>query len=123
MKIEAGKFYKTRDGKKARIYAVGESYFYSIHGAVLLEKGWSIESWRSDGRSEISTEQRNDLVSEWEEPRPRLKAWLLQCGGDGGSQADTERKGIYYIQFCVDRPTKGEDWVRAEWLDEPSEDK
>ena len=70
MQIEAGKFYRTRDGRKARIYAVdGE-----IHGAIL-----SCGKWGEDGSFSPLFEHSADLISEWiDKPEgnwPAMPAW------------------------------------------------
>lgn len=55
MKIEMGKKYKTRDGKKVRIYAVDGVDAYCVHGAFFTNSkhskdGWSARCWRSNGK-------------------------------------------------------------------------
>ena len=74
MKIEAGKFYKTRGGEKVRIYAVDGAGVFSIHGAVLERESWVVTSWNEDGSSDFS--ESNDIAGEWVEPSPKLKAWI-----------------------------------------------
>lgn len=69
MTWQVGKEYKTRDGYRARIYATdtSNSYGYSIHGALLDEKGWGITQWKSDGESDWDSSF--DLTcDEWREP-------------------------------------------------------
>lgn len=67
MKIEAGKFYRTREGKKARIYATdGNGLDSSVHGAILLPRNqWGLCMWNENGRYFSDEENENDLVSEW----------------------------------------------------------
>ena len=64
MKFEAGKEYKTRDGKKVRIYSTdtnGNSYNL-IHGAVLKKGVWHCFSWNENGHF-INDEMHNfDLM-------------------------------------------------------------
>lgn len=70
MKIEVGKFYKTRDGRKVRIYALdGYSDKTPIHGAVLKSIGWVFEEWHQGGTFNSSGNSYSDIVSEWEEPK------------------------------------------------------
>jgi hypothetical protein len=64
MKIEVGKFYRTRDGRKARIYAVDGREGSNIHGAVLNEIGWITSTWAITGQW-IAAESDRDLISEW----------------------------------------------------------
>lgn len=57
MKLEAGKEYKTRDGRNARVYAVDGTVPYVIHGAVKKSDGeWMAAVWRENGHvgSEVS---------------------------------------------------------------------
>jgi hypothetical protein len=72
MKIEAGKFYRTRDGSKARIYATdGQCGSASeIHGAILLQNGWAIRYWDHLG---CHDDDKISLISEWSEPK--LRPW------------------------------------------------
>ncbi len=68
LKIEIGKFYKTRDGRKARIYHVDEKY---IHGAVYIEREvgvWEVRCWYSSGQITSSGNLNAcDITEEWKE--------------------------------------------------------
>ena len=48
--IDMNKKYKTRDGRKVRIYAVDGGGDYPVHGAIKEEGVWLFESWASDGQ-------------------------------------------------------------------------
>lgn len=72
--IEAGSFYKTRCGLKARIYAtdchkVGYSGL-TAHGAIFSYGEWNFrEWWLSDGKDAIvEKEPEFDLVAPWIDP-------------------------------------------------------
>jgi hypothetical protein len=69
MKIEPGKFYITRDGRKARIYATDSGHErYPIHGACLEEESfWSQESWKAAGDARDGIQHHSDLISPWVE--------------------------------------------------------
>lgn len=76
MNIEVGKFYKTRDGRRARIYAVDGSEFGHIHGAISNSGGWYSQAWDANGQVWstnghifIGSEACRDLIGEWVEPR------------------------------------------------------
>lgn len=71
----AGKFYRTRDGRKARIYATDGSGNYPVHGALLCPDGWMEETWQLDGRNYGGEEKSRDLISEWIE-RPEWPAGM-----------------------------------------------
>lgn len=67
MKIEVGKYYRTRNNHKARVYAVDGGYGERIHGAILRSDGnWMSLWWTADGK--CLTDNLLDLVSKWTEP-------------------------------------------------------
>ena len=112
MKIEVGKFYKTRDGKKARIYATDGSGKHSIHGAVFFDNSWLSHRWTSytwtdEGIYRNGDTDGLDLVSEWEEPKPKFKAWIHRT------------KGSICFHTYGECPDFEFAWMRAPWLDEP----
>jgi len=82
MKIEVGKFYKTRDNDKARIYCINAGGAHDIHGAILSpEDGWVNKSWVLNGSYFVDRENSLDIVSEWSEPselEPQLEDELIR---------------------------------------------
>src|SRR5690625_1364923 len=74
MKIEAGKEYRTRGGKKAIVYAVNRGGSFPVHGAIKHEDMWTVESWTCDGTSIVYDIYAADLVSEWIE-KPIFDHW------------------------------------------------
>jgi hypothetical protein len=68
MNFEPGKFYRTRDGRKALIYAVYPDE-NEIHGAIknklFNEDKWNICNWSLDGHRLIGERGIADLVSPW----------------------------------------------------------
>lgn len=77
MNIEVGKFYKTRNGLKARIYALDGNDF--IHGAVQVDSQWLLFAWQKDGRYIADRESGWDLIAPLidkpEFDRSLLPAW------------------------------------------------
>lgn len=74
MTWEPGKFYKTKGGLKARIYATDGKPSEPIHGAVLDKGCWDCSHWSGEGDSDWMEEW--DLTeSEWTDPRPKER-WL-----------------------------------------------
>ena len=65
LKIEVGKFYKTRTGKRARIYATDGAGRHRVHGAELFDGEWFPGVWLPNGRWDSAYETRRDLVAEW----------------------------------------------------------
>lgn len=67
MNIKVGKFYKTRNGLKVRIYSVdSKDNAQDIHGAYLDEK-WCLGTWTWLGFWFEGKSSDKDIVSEWEE--------------------------------------------------------
>ncbi len=101
-KVELGKQYKLRNGAEARVYAVDGGGDYPVHGAYVHEHGWSVMTWREDGRSWRSGNGRNepyDLV----EVKPRIKreAWItVYKDGLLLSVSDTPEK-LPGVRACV----------------------
>lgn len=64
MKLKVGKSYKTRSGRKVRIYATDGSYPHSVHGALLHEDSWVPFNWEAYGK--VYRERGAlDIVGEW----------------------------------------------------------
>jgi hypothetical protein len=65
MKIEAGKFYKTRDGHKVRIYALDGRPEFSVHGAILYDNGRDRCVWMPSGFFHSRDRDSKDIIAEW----------------------------------------------------------
>lgn len=79
MNIEAGKFYKTRNGMKVRIYATdggrindpsNPDNFYdeAVHGAFFRDGYWYMIYWGIDGVLSRREMKDFDIVSPWFDP-------------------------------------------------------
>lgn len=71
LKIEVGKFYRTRNNKKARIYATDAGREFAVHGAIYNENinAWVPHRWHISGREYSQDKEFDfDLICEWEEP-------------------------------------------------------
>lgn len=108
MKIEVGKFYKTKAHEKVRIYALdGEDQgVKTIHGAVLYEDRWISHIWVHDGRNIKRSDSHRDIISEWDNKSWKGKAWI-------------DLNGVVII--CPEEVdnSKYSGYRRANWLDEP----
>lgn len=84
MKFEPGKYYKTRDGRKVRIYTTDAGGRHPIHGSVWNGDRWVQLSWATSGTYIRSGECGWDLISEWQEPKPReiVHEWMFLLDGD-----------------------------------------
>ena len=65
--IQVGKFYKTRDESKIRIYALDGVFPFSIHGAYeTIGEQWNSTNWLGDGGYLLDNDKSHlDIVSEW----------------------------------------------------------
>ncbi len=110
MKIEVGKEYRRRDGKKAKCvheFKNAKKYPYVIVGDDFFDS----YNCTSIGEVHTGIDPGLDLISPWEEPKPRLKAWIALIG---------PTSGIYFSRFDTESP--GDDFIRAPWLDERPEE-
>ena len=90
MKIEVGKFYRIRAGRKARIYAIDCGGHWPIHGAVLYDGFWEACEWLNNGERFNCIDSELSLISEWTEPLdfdpsclPAWAEWIaMNEGGD-----------------------------------------
>lgn len=116
MKIEVGKFYKTRNGRKVRIYAIDGQKEHPVHGAICDSQNneWYPDSWSFNGEYSRIFGDPLSIVAEWEEPKPKLKAWI--CKNSGTSMKDTVGMVLFSKDGLVS--FNGQEWQRAEWLDE-----
>lgn len=74
--LEAGKYYRTRDGKKA--FVAGKNPFEDLEYpfiGVLQSDASSSDSWAVDGRYIVGEKSNDDLVAEWVEPK-RVTGWI-----------------------------------------------
>jgi hypothetical protein len=74
IRFEPGKYYKTRDGRKARIYITDAGGTYPVHGAVWNTNIWILHTWQTDGifNNQMILKSSLDLIAEWEEPTPKI---------------------------------------------------
>lgn len=73
MKIEAGKTYKTREGRKVRVICTDAKHpAYPVIGLMSDGDKESVETFTLDGKFQLggndSAEYYNDLAEEWREP-------------------------------------------------------
>jgi len=116
IKIEAGKYYRTREGKQAFVAALAQSpfdkdpvpYIGYVKGHKLQEQFW----WSEAGRAQPDgNEDPFDLVAEWQEPK-RIRGWLnvFACASTGfyttgvweTKEAADSRPGIERRLACIE---------------------
>lgn len=91
MKIEVGKFYRTRAGHKARVYATDAGGSYPIHGAIGMDGAWTTADWCASGHFVADSEEAaSDLIGQWREP-VKVNGWV-NVFADGGCSLIFESK-------------------------------
>jgi hypothetical protein len=87
MKIEAGKYYKLRNGKKAYVVCIvhnpfsDESYVYPIMGFIEDRNGTA--SWTLKGESIKDSVSEWDIVEEWRDPQTwEVTVYIARMGTD-----------------------------------------
>ena len=74
MKIEAGKYYRMRDGNKAYVAGVVKDEFntkYPVSGYRHMKKEdeWISVGWKIDGNYFNDEPNDKDIIAEWDEPK------------------------------------------------------
>jgi hypothetical protein len=108
MKLEAGKYYKTRDGRRAYVAAVLENPLGAVGTCypVLGYIGDIYASWRLDGRASREPEVPGDLIAEWREPR-EWTVYVYACKGGDVVSSTTEWVGLKPLARVVVREGEG----------------
>ena len=87
MNWQPGQEYKTRDGRRARVYAVEAVGEWPIHGAHFLEGVWRATAWRTDGKWYETLDSTNDLMP----PLPVKHVYWLNVYENGHISTWTEK--------------------------------
>lgn len=95
LKIEPGRFYRLRNGRKMRCYAIDGCRDLSIHGATKVDEGWKLGSWYSDGKAVKYSVSTADIISEWED-KPEID-WSLYPSWVKAVAMDKNRVWYTYI--------------------------
>lgn len=106
MKLEAGKSYKAKSGEKitllGKIPTPGVFFPWSGYAA------GGIPSYWSDSGQFTTGPHHWDLVAEWEDPKPRMLAFIAPGG-----------RLCFYPETTVATLGMSDKWIKAPWLDEP----
>lgn len=95
--LEAGKYYKTREGEKAFVAFVRQDKCNACHQAIGHIVDGDFKAWRKDGGYMQSNMASNcDIIEEWKEPE--VISVRVYLGNDGKIYAD--RQG----QIRIDNP-------------------
>ncbi len=105
LQLEAGKFYRTRDGKKAYVCGslganpfTGQKKSCPVQGYI---EGHGQTSWTEQGGYVVGEDNGYDLIAKWVEPK-RIKGWIAIGGSDFGTvqtshclETKTEACGVF----------------------------
>lgn len=110
MNIEAGKYYKTRDGLKAYVgYEIEEDVLFRLQGHIYDENGvfLSVASWLDNGKKEIhAIKTKRDLVALWEDKKDFFKR---PYNRDDVEEIDVSAMNIAIYRFKED----GREWIET----------
>lgn len=109
MNFDISKTYKTRGGKKVKLYLSEAGGAFPVHGAIFRPgNGWDVCCWALTGwRVSPGQAHPDDILGEWTENPGRMLAWVSANGvlglfEDGQTPDDVKNTG-----------------KRIPWLDEP----
>ena len=79
MKLEAGKYYKTRNGLKAYVEFIRQDSLFgdylTKYPAMGFIESYGEQMWKTNGEFNTSIENELDLISEWREPI-KISGWV-----------------------------------------------
>lgn len=103
MKIEAGKYYKMRNGEKAYVAGVNPD-----NSKIMCCVGWDVsgnQSWTIDGRFSLAETCDFDIIEEWrEQKKVKIDCWLNVykddvCAHD--TKEDAEDSAMLHRIACI----------------------
>lgn len=100
MKIEAGKYYSTRAGRKAFISSTDTPFARGIESVLGSIQGVGCSWWDTEGRW-VGTEHRHDLVAEWHEPATEERVVYMHRRHDGKIICDICRLTSHNEQLAL----------------------
>lgn len=112
MKFDTSKEYKTRSGKKAKVYVLDAGGPSPMHGAILMPgNGWEMCVWDPKGKR-LGHNQMHpyDILGEWDAKPGRKIAFINALG----------LVGLFDENQVPDDVV--ETGTRAHWMDEPVSD-
>ena len=116
LRIEAGKWHKTRGGQKAFVYAIGRRGSHPVHGYIVYP-GDDIDeicNWRDDGRSTEEEQTHRDLIAEWREPKRHARWFNLQPHHGYETREDADR--VDELSGIKRKACKLIEWTEGEGL-------
>lgn len=115
MKIEVGKFYKSRNGRKVTIYVIRHNCDFEYPVCGYMEGAAEFSTWTIDGSygNSLFNCSNWDIVSEWEEPKASFYAYICT---NVQSQDLGNVKFLHPSRISAYLP---HGYTRARWLEEP----
>lgn len=122
MKIEKGKFYRTRGGLKVEIYSTDNPGSHPIHGRIFRDSNPLLMTWMLDGKPVQYLCHAYDLISEWNDEPPKLDLTTLPRWRYVAMDADgtwwvyaVEPKRYFQDKWSAAQPRKGYANISAKW--------
>jgi hypothetical protein len=77
--FKPGQEYRTRDGRRARVYATDGGWDYPVHGAIWFSGDdiWEPDSWAVSGHSYLGEGSDKDLMPPAPEPKPATVTFTI----------------------------------------------
>lgn len=116
--IEVGKYYRTRDGRKARVYALdGGEMKNIIHGAILFDDSWIGDAWHLNGqaRDDGHTHVR-DLIAPWID-KPSFDRSLLPAWANKATAMDAGNCWYCFSEVPIPQSDSQGNWDGGGWQD------
>jgi hypothetical protein len=102
MKLEVGKSYRTRDGRKACVGGFTSTFSYPYRGDIKGE----LSTWKEDGAGNWHISSDEDLVEEWtDEPEQREEPMTAESKFKVGDQVFHVGDGVGKVTTIVQRVT------------------
>lgn len=113
LNIQPGKFYRTRNSHKVRIYAIDGCKLSPIHGAYFSGGEWIQWRWSTDGSAAYSEKHVNDLISEWQdEPKPITRAMIREAYTSTSKSALFTNADNTPVRYWEHAPRSYEDFIQ-----------
>ena len=98
--IDKDKKYTTRNGREVRIYATDCGGLYPVHGAILYDGLWVINSWPLDGMDAIDSISNADLIEV--KPRKKIERWVaIDSGGNASMYLSNPPPVVMMSAFAI----------------------
>lgn len=106
MKLEVGKYYRTRGGRKARVLATDLKGLYPVAAAIEFPEAEGLCRLKANGSEWGATESPKDLVAEWVD-KPTIDRSILPVWANKAVAMDESREWYCYSEAPVEFTAAG----------------